>query len=164
MSRWTFLRISSENAGAVCETERDRMSAPTIWQCKLIARSRSVRCSPVASVVPLSAIKAAMIVIWSSRPSANSPPPATTRPWTSGTSPASSRSSPGSNSWARSGRRLGDRLVSRGCPLVPMLRVGMPSLTLCVVLRAAERPGRYSHGDRGNEGFVRHPNENCCNP
>jgi hypothetical protein len=38
--------------------------------------------------------------------------------------------------------------------LVPMLCVGIQSSTLCVVrsrLRAAERPGRYSHAERGNE-------------
>ncbi len=38
--------------------------------------------------------------------------------------------------------------------LVPTLCVGMPSSTLRVVpsrQRAAERPGRYSHAERGNE-------------
>jgi hypothetical protein len=56
-SRWTFWRISFESAGATWATDRDRTSAPTISQCKLIARSRNVRRSPDAANDPLSAIE-----------------------------------------------------------------------------------------------------------
>ncbi len=50
-------------AGAACATDRDRTSAPTISQCKLIARSRNVLRSPAAASHPLSAISPARIVI-----------------------------------------------------------------------------------------------------
>jgi hypothetical protein len=55
--------MSFESAGATCATDRDKTSAPTIWQCKLIARSRNVLRSPAAAGDPLSAISPARIVI-----------------------------------------------------------------------------------------------------
>src|SRR5262249_10615983 len=48
-------------------------------------------------------------------------------------------------------------------PLVPTLRVGMPSAMLCVARPAertlgdAERPGQHSHAERGNEWKVKKP-------
>ena len=62
-SRLTFSRISFESAGAACATDRDRTSAPSISQCKLIARSRNVLRSPATAKDPLSAISPARIVI-----------------------------------------------------------------------------------------------------
>ena len=41
--------------------------------------------------------------------------------------------------------------------LVPTLRVGMQLGTLRVQARDAERPGRHSHAERGNEGRARSP-------
>ena len=38
-----------ERSGAACATDRDRISAPTISQCKLIACSRNVLRLPVAA-------------------------------------------------------------------------------------------------------------------
>src|SRR4029077_7109552 len=65
-----FSRILFEKSGAVCATDRDGISAPTISQCKLIACSRHVLRLPVAAVDPFSAISPARIVIRSSKPPA----------------------------------------------------------------------------------------------
>ncbi|PNQ90461.1 hypothetical protein CCU68_21520 [Pseudomonas gingeri NCPPB 3146 = LMG 5327] len=35
--------------------------------------------------------------------------------------------------------------------IVPTLRVGMQSVTLCVTTSDAERPERHSHAERGND-------------
>jgi hypothetical protein len=39
----------------------------------------------------------------------------------------------------------------RAILIVPTFYVGMPSVTLCVAIRDAERPERHSHAERGNE-------------
>jgi hypothetical protein len=48
--------------------------------------------------------------------------------------------------------------ASLGFTLVPSLRVGMPSGTLCVLMSLrlgdAERRRRHSHAERGNEWSV----------
>ncbi len=58
-SRRTFSKISFENAGAACATDRDKTNAPSISQCKLIAGSRNVLRSPVSAIEPCSAISPA---------------------------------------------------------------------------------------------------------
>jgi len=44
--------------------------------------------------------------------------------------------------------------------IVPTLRVGMHPVTLCVIRRRdAERPGRHSHAERGNDQHAERGND-----
>ncbi|KAB2525883.1 hypothetical protein F8N49_10055 [Pseudomonas sp. GXM4] len=50
------------------------------------------------------------------------------------------------------GASLLAKAAAQSALIVPTLRVGMHPVTLCVTLRRdAERPGRHSHAERGND-------------
>ncbi|CRM30624.1 hypothetical protein [Pseudomonas sp. 58 R 3] len=61
------------------------------------------------------------------------------------------------NTWAIMQKAQADRLIYINSdderPIVPTLRVGMQLVTLCVTpsKQDAERPGRHSHAERGND-------------
>ncbi|TLG93910.1 hypothetical protein FEM54_01640 [Pseudomonas edaphica] len=60
-------------------------------------------------------------------------------------------STQGSPWFCRSARALIQLFIVTSSQIVPTLRVGMHTVTLCVTTADAERPRRHSHAERGND-------------